>query len=178
MLNTFAKFLLVSTSLAPVLGAVAVNQFARHEHWTRWAGWLAAALLLVVLCWTMMRYAAKNAQRHGFHIKEFERNDQEVLAFLLAYLLPFVSAENMAFTGDWLTGAYILGIIFLVIAHAGAFHFNPVMGLLGYHFYAVKNRDGVSHLLISKDELRRTGKDVQTVRLAHGIYLHTGVADA
>jgi hypothetical protein len=84
----------------------------------------------------------------------------------------------MAFTGEWLTGAYILGIIFLVIAHAGAFHFNPVMGLLGYHFYAVKNGDGVSHLLISKDELRRTGKDVQTVRLAHGIYLHLGGADA
>ncbi|MDT8320787.1 MAG: hypothetical protein RQ826_09720 [Xanthomonadales bacterium] len=178
MLNTLAKFLLVSTSLAPVLGAVAVNQFARHEAWTRWGGWLIAALLLVVLCWTMLRYAAKNAQKHQLHIKEFERSDQEVLAFLLAYLLPFVSAENMAFTGEWLTGAYILGIIFLVIAHAGAFHFNPVMGLLGYHFYAVKNGDGVSQLLISKSELRRPGNDVQTVQLAHHIYLHTGGPDA
>ena len=178
MLNAFAKFLLVSTSLAPVLGAVAVNQLARHEPWTRWGGWLIAAVLLVVLCWAMLRYAAMNAQKHQFHIKEFERNDQEVLAFLLAYLLPFVSSENMAFTGEWLTGAYILGIISLVIAHAGAFHFNPVMGLLGYHFYAVKNGDGVSQLLISRAELRRPGKDVQTVRLAYHIYLHTGGADA
>ena len=178
MLNTFAKFLLVSTSLAPVLGAVAVNQLARHEPWTRWAGWLLAALVLVVLCWAMLRYSAKNAQKHQFHFKEFERNDQEVLAFLLAYLLPFVSAENMAFTGQWLTGAYILAIIFLVIAHAGAFHFNPVMGLLGYHFYAVKNADGVSQLLISRAELRRPGKETQTVRLAHHIYLHTGDEDA
>lgn len=178
MLNRFAKFLLVSTSLAPVLGAVAVNQFAHNEHWTRWGAWLGTAVLLVFLCWAMLRYAAKNSQTHRFHIKEFERNDKEVLAFLLAYLLPFVSAENMAFTGEPLTGAYILGVIFLVFAHAGAFHFNPVMGLLGYHFYAVKNGDGVSHLLISKDELRRGGKDLQTVRLAHGIYLHTGGADA
>jgi hypothetical protein len=108
----------------------------------------------------------------------FERNDQEILAFLLAYLLPFVSAENMAFTGEWLTGVYIFAIIFLVIAHAGAFHFNPVMGLLGYHFYAVKNADGVSLVLISKNELRRPGRDVQTVRLAHHIYLHIGDADA
>jgi hypothetical protein len=52
------------------------------------------------------------------------------------------------------------------------------MGLLGYHFYSVKNGDGVSQLLISKAELRRPGKDVQTVRLAHGINLHTGVSDA
>jgi MFS family permease len=178
MLNKIAKFLLVSTSLAPALGAVAVNQFSHHEDWSRWGGWLTAALLLVVLCWAMLRYASANAQKHLFHIKEFERNDKEVLAFLLAYLLPFVSAKNMAFTGDPLTGAYILGTIFLVFAHASAFHFNPVMGLLGYHFYEVKNGDGVSHLLISKDELRRTGRDVQTVRLAHGIYLHTGSSDA
>ncbi|MEY6431180.1 hypothetical protein ABC977_02025 [Thioalkalicoccus limnaeus] len=82
-----------------------------------------------------------------------------------------------AVAGDWLTGAYVLAIIFLVIAHAGAFHFNPVMGLLGYHFYAVKNGDGVSHLLISRIELRRPGRDVTTVRLAHGIYLHTGGTD-
>lgn len=177
MLNTFAKFLLVSTSLAPVLGAVAVNQIAHRESWLSWGSWLAAALLLVFLCWAMLRYAATNAQKHDFQIKEFERNDKEVLAFLLAYLLPFVSQENMAFTGEWLTGAYVLGIIFLVIAHAGAFHFNPVMGLLGYHFYGVKNTEGVSRLLISKNELRRSGMELRTVRLAHGIYLDTGVKD-
>jgi len=174
MLNTVARLLLVSTSLAPVLGAVAVSQYAHGEPWLRWSAWLVAALMLVFLCWAMLRYAAHNAQKHVFHIKEFERNDKEVLAFLLAYLLPFISKGNMNFTGEWLIGAYVLGIIFLVIAHAGAFHFNPVMGLLGYHFYSVKNNDGVSHLLISKDELRRPGADVRTVRLAHGIYLHTG----
>lgn len=178
MLNAFARFLLVSTSLSPLLGAVAVNQFARGEAATRWGAWLIVALLLVFLCWALLRYAAKNGQQHDFHIKEFERNDKEVLAFLVTYLLPFLSTEKMGFAGDWLTGAYVLAIIFLVITHAGAFHFNPVMGLLGYHFYAVKNGDGVSHLLISKNELSRPKQDVPTVRLAHGIYLHTGGADA
>ncbi len=33
MLNRFAKFLLVATSLSPVLGAVAVNQFALGRPW-------------------------------------------------------------------------------------------------------------------------------------------------
>lgn len=177
MLNTFAKFLLVSTSLAPVLGAVAVNQIAHHKPWLSWGSWLVAALLLVFLCWAMLHYAANNAQKHDFKVKAFEQNDKEVLAFLLAYLLPFISKENMAFTGEWLTGAYVLGIIFLVIAHAGAFHFNPVMGLLGYHFYGVKGENGVSHLLISKNELRRPGMTLRTVRLAHGIYLDTGDTD-
>lgn len=126
----------------------------------------------------MLRYAATNVQKQPYKIQAFERTDQEVLSFLLAYLLPFVSSENMAFTEEWLTGAYILGVIFLVIAHAGAFHFNPVMGLLCYHFYAVRNQEGVAHLLISKAELRRPGEEVDTVRLASNIYLHVGGANA
>jgi MFS family permease len=70
LLNTFAKFLLVSTSLAPILGAVAINQFARDEPWSRWVWWLIAGLVLVIFCWAMLRYAAKNAQKHLFHIKD------------------------------------------------------------------------------------------------------------
>lgn len=177
MLNTFATLLLVSTSLAPILGAVAVNEFARHEPWAA-SGWVLAALVLIFLCWFMLRYAAKNAQVQPFHIKEFERSDQEVLAFLLAYLLPFISNDNLTFTGSWLTGGYILLVIFLVVAHAGALHFNPVMGLFGFHFYAVKNGDGVSHVLISKIELRRPSRDIEAVRLTNHVYLQVGGSDA
>lgn len=178
MLNSFAKFLLVATSLSPLLGAVAVNQAARGEPRIKWGAWITMAILLVLLCWALLRYASKSSQLHDFHVKEFERNDTEVLAFLVTYLLPFLSTEKLGFTGDWLTGAYVLGIIFVVIAHAGAFHFNPVMALLGYHFYAVKNADGMAHLLISKTELRRPGKNMRAVRLANNIYLHVEPEDA
>ena len=178
MLNTFAKFLLVSTSLAPLLGAVAINQLSRGESVMHWGAWWAVASLLVFLCWALLRYAEKKAQKHVLRIKGFEQDDKEVLAFLVTYLLPFLSTEKMGFAGDWLTGTYVLLIILLVISHAGAFHFNPVMGLLGYHFYAVKGEAGTSLLLISKAELRRVGVEVQTVRLAHNIYLNIGVKDA
>lgn len=178
MLNRFAKFLLVATSLSPVLGAVAVNQIAIGKYWQSWLPWLVAALLLVFICWLLLRYAAKNAQKQILQIEKFESNDKEVLPFLLTYLLPFISSKNMAFEGQWLTGTYILAIIFVVIAHAGALHFNPVMGLLGYHFYGVKNSDDVSLLLISRVELLRPSKEVKTVRLAHNIYLHIGDVDA
>lgn len=171
MLNTFAKLLLVSTSLAPILGAVGVNQISRGLVWSSWWGWFAAAGLLVFLCWAMLRFALQICQKQSVRVEEFERSDKEVLAFLLAYLLPFISGENLAFTENWLTGAYILALIFLVVANAGVIHFNPVMGLLGYHFYLVRDSGGQSCLLISKVDLRRVGQDIQTVRLAQNIYL-------
>ena len=179
MLNFFAKSLLVSTSLSPVLGGVAVSQFERGQPWTSWIWWLAVAILLVAFCWALLRYAEKNAQKQLFCIKEFERKDQEMLAFLFIYLLPFVRSEDSTFASEWLTSMYVLVIIIVAIAHAGAFHFNPVMYFFfGYRFYAVKNSHGVSNLLISKKELRRPGKNVQTVGLAWDVYLYTGDSDA
>lgn len=171
MLNFIAKCLLVLTSLSPVLGVVAINQFAHDKPWTSWSKWLVGAFLLMTLCWALLRYAKKNAQKHLFCIEEFDRRDQEMLIFLFAYLLPFVRSETVAFASEWLTSIFILGIIILVIVRIGAFHFNPVMRLLGYRFYAVKNREGISNLLISKTDLRKSGQEVRTVRLASDVYL-------
>jgi hypothetical protein len=178
MLNKFAKVLLVSSSLSPVLGTVAVNQLALGKPLWSWLPWVVMALLLVFICWGLLRYAERNAQKHKLKVEQFEDNDKEVLAFLLAYLLPLVSVKDTVAEIHWLTGAYVLVIILLVFTHARAFHFNPVMGLLGYHFYSLKNGDGISLLLISRSELRRSGRELDTVRLAHNIYLHTGDADA
>jgi hypothetical protein len=178
MLNRLAKFLLISTSLSPVLGAVAVNQYSLDKPPSGWVPWLVAALLLIFICWGLLRYAARAAQKHTLKITQFEDKDKEVLAFLLAYLLPFAAAKDMLADVHWVTTVYVFAIIFLVFTHARAFHFNPMMGLLGYHFYSLKDGDGVSVLLISNTELRRAGGEVQTVRLAHDIYLQIGGTDA
>ncbi len=178
MLNKFAKFLLVMSSLSPMLGAVAVNQFALGKPWCGWLPWVVIALLLVFICWGLLHYAAKNAQKHKLKVEQFEDNDKEVLAFLLAYLLPLVSVKDTVAEIHWLTGTYVLVIILLVFTHARAFHFNPVMGLLGYHFYSLKSGDGLSLLLISRSEIKRSGKELDTVCLARNIYLHTGAVDA
>lgn len=177
MLNFFAKCLLVLTSLSPVLVANAINQFERGEPWISYIWWLIVALVLVLFCWGLLRYAANKAEKYEFHIKEIERNDQELLAFLLVYLLPFVTSENLSFASQILTSVYVFSIIVIAIAYAGAFHFNPVMRMFGYRFYAVKNHYGVSTLLISKTDLRRPDTKLLTVRLAWDVHLHVGDSD-
>ena len=177
-MNKFAKYLLVSTALSPILGAIAINQYARGEPWREWAAWLSVALVLVLVCWIMMSYVARSMQKQIVRITQFERNDHEMLAFLIAYLFPFLSSKNFLFTDHWLTGVYILVVLCVVLAHAGALHFNPVMGLLGYHFMGVKDDHDVSRVLISKQEMTGSGREVHTVRLGHNIYLHVGADDA
>lgn len=174
MLNRFAKFLLISTALSPILGAVAVNQYSYGKPMVVWAPWIVVAGLLVVICWGLLRYSSRNAQAHQLKLVKFEANDKDVLAFLLAYLLPFVSGKDVLVEMHWEVCAYVLVLILLVFTHARAYHFNPVMGLLGYHFYSLKDGDEAAVLLISRAELRKTGVELKTVRLAHNIYLHIG----
>ena len=178
MLNSIAKCLLVSTSLSPVLGAMAVSQCASGKAWTTWIWWLVGTLFLLFLCRAMLRYAEKNIQKNTLVIQAFERKDQEALTFLFIYLLPFLRPSGSTFASEWLTTGYILVIIILAIAHVGAFHFNPAMRLFGYRFYAVKTKHGVHNLLISKKNLRRPGQEVETVGLDWNVYLHTGDSDA
>ncbi len=172
MFNFFAKFFLISTSLAPVLGAIAINQYLDNGAWGTWVPWISVAILLIISCWLLLTYAEKEMQTVEVTITEFEENDKEVLAFLIAYLLPFLTMKESAIEGNIIMGIYILFIIFISLSHANMFHFNPIMGFFGYRFYKVKSADGISKTLISKKELTRLGVKLQTVQLSTHIYLH------
>lgn len=168
-MNRLAKFLLIATSLSPLLGAVAVNKWANGE--ADWFWWLLATVGLAFCCWGVLVSLSRSLSKNTITPAEFESQDKEVLAFLLTYLLPFISSDKLSFTGEWFTGAYIIAIILFSLMHADAFHFNPVMSAFGYHFYSVKCADGLSYLLITKDPIRRPGQPLNTVALAHNIKL-------
>lgn len=173
MLSVTARFLLVSTALSPVLAAVAIQSIADNQSWRTWIWWVIVALCLVILCWLLLRYAASNVQKDSVTIESVERHDREMLAFLFVYLLPFVRSDDGPYEGTWITLLFVFCIIVLAIVHAGALHFNPVMSLLRYRFYSIRDDQGVSSLLIMKERLARPGNPVQVVQLARDVYLRT-----
>ena len=195
MLNDGAKFILSLTSLAPVLGALFVNRLDQGEPWKNglyylivaflrepWKNgfhYLIVAFLLFILCWLFLdKYASKELEIEPLYIKEFDRRDLEMLTFLLIYLLPFIQSDDPMFARGWFTNTYIIVIVTLVFVDVGAFQFNPMMRLIGYRFYIVKNQKGVSYLLISKQVLRTPGIEIPVVPISHDVYLHTENIDA
>jgi hypothetical protein len=153
---------------------VAINQISRRAPAVGWLPWLVAGLLLFALCLMMLQLAGRNGTRLTLEFKSIEPNDKEVLAFLLAYMLPLISSESMAFRGDALTSVYILLLILVAFTHAGALHFNPLMGLCGYHFYTARNEAGAPVLLISRKRFDKANVEVSTVNMAPGIYMEVG----
>ena len=175
-MNLFAKSLLVLTSLSPAFFVMGVNQFERCK-WLFGAIWMGLTLVLIGICWGLLKYLAKNGSKGPLYIKEFESKDQEILTYLFIYLLPFIQSNNPTFASQWITSICSLAIIIIFIAHVGAFHYNPVMRLFGYRFYAIKNAHGVSNLLISNKNIPRPDKKLQTVKLARNVYLYTEDTD-
>lgn len=171
MLNWFAKIVLISSAMSPILGAVAVSLLASKGWRLQGLIWLAIAAMLIGLCLIVLWQASTRGELHTVQIAEYESNDKEVLAFLLAYCLPLISSENLAFKSTWIPGAYFLAITFLAVLHSKSLHFNPMMGLFGYHFYGIKDDNGVSQILITRVELRQNRQKIKVVMLADHIYL-------
>lgn len=172
MLNKFAKLLLVLTSLAPIALTIGVNRWSQHADWVSGTIFVGVGFVLVALCLGILSYAKHNGQTQRVHIASFERDNRSVIDFLVVYLLPLINTKDIGYDGDIVTSAFVVALIVIVFMHKGAFEFNPVLGLCGYHFYTVQIDDGFSSVLISCKELPRRKTELQTVELAPGLYLH------
>lgn len=103
-----------------------------------------------------------------------EAADDENVAFLVLYAMPlFTSQFNTLDWKLWLP----LGAMFVIIAMTGyCFHFNPLLNLLGWHFYRVTSPDGVTFILITRKHLRTISKDLPVVQLTEYVLVDRGVS--
>lgn len=171
MLNLLAKILLAATSLSPILGAAAVRDVGRGEPLKAWIWYVAAAVFLILLCHIMLHAMACRAQQFGFLVERVKRQDHAIVGFLFAYMLPLLLSDAGGVVGGWWTSIYAIVVLLWALIHARAFHFNPVMARLGYHFYSVTDTRGYETLLIAKTAGLKSGTPLTVVKLAEGVVL-------
>lgn len=168
-MNKLGKLVLMATSLTPILGAFAVNYFA-HQDWWKGGICLGFAFLLALICWGVILRCRRILAEEPLVTKKVKTADKEVVTFLLVYLLPLFT-KDLIFTGNWLTPIYIVMVIALCVYHSNAFSFNPLLSIVGYHFYEVENENGMNYLLISTKTIHRHDNMLRVRQLADYIYL-------
>ncbi|MGY2872852.1 hypothetical protein ACVW00_000042 [Marmoricola sp. URHA0025 HA25] len=155
------RFRLILSAYAPMLLMFAVRLVGDHP---RLALLLAAiALGSVVSLFAMVR--ARNAlSADPFVLSSVKDESSQVPAFLLSYLLPFVTADVNKPSDLVVVGIFLALIVTLALG-TDLVLVNPFLLLLGLHLYDVETSGGTRTLLLSHVE-PRTGDTIQALPFA------------
>lgn len=171
MLNWLAKLLLTSTAIAPVLLTYGWVAYQADKRWEAIV-LLGICIALVLVCLGMIGYSKKHLERVKFSAITVEAADRENMGFLLLYLLPLFTAQFT--TLNWQVWIPAIFIFAAVVATGYSYHFNPLLGLMGWHFYKVSTKEGVTYVLITKKQLRNTTETIEVGQLTEYIVLDLG----
>ncbi len=175
MINKLVKISLVATSLAPILltlwfieisnswqESVSIySNLKMHCFVGKW--YLLAAALATILCWLLIALSQKKLERVPVKILSIKTVDNEIVGFLLVYMLPLIYQPTPNFSISIFI--FVSLLFFIVIYNSNLYHFNPILSVLGYHFYEVSIDGGITYVLITKKTITNCKTIDTTVQL-------------
>lgn len=181
MLNKAAKLTLVATSLAPICLTLWFVEFSQawdsktsmsdnlFANWQVGGGYLLATLFMSVLCFLLVWLSGHNLERLPVKIKAVKTVDKEIVGFLLVYLLPLINQTTNTISLPVLI--FIAVIFFFIVQNSHAYHFNPLLGFFGYHFYEVTIEGDITYVLITRQNIADCKSIGQVVQLTEYMIL-------
>jgi len=168
VLGRVFRMLFALTAIAPLSVSLAYVYAARENN-IRLA--IIAALACVALggaAYWIIAEAGKRLEKLPISIKKARSADKEVIGFFVAYALPLVfRGEASIDLGAWMVAAAML---LFVLWTTHSLQVNPVLGLVGFHFYEVETADGITYLMITRRKISNVLTVESVVQLSeHGI---------
>lgn len=156
MLGKLLRILLALTAIAPLSVSLAYV-FASQGNVLWSAGAVLCCIVLGGVALLIIRLAGNRLEQLPIVVQKAKSADKEVIGFFVAYALPLVFRGPAAPDLEgWLVAAAML---LFVLWSTHAIQVNPVLGVMGYHFYEVEAKGGVTYLMIT----RRTISNVMSV---------------
>jgi hypothetical protein len=131
-LSRIAQVFLAATALAPVLLVWAAASYQTSRAYA--AAAVVVAVLLVVICVGLLALAKRELQTDPLVMAKAVRMDKDAVGFLIAYALPLVLSDDATQLPALAVFVVIVG---LLLVQLQILHVNPLLGVLGFHFYEV-----------------------------------------
>jgi len=171
MFSRFAKCLLILSALAPIGLVYAWLAFSESDY-RLCASLILACLSLVGICLYLLVLARTRLEEFPLTLKSVEAADRENIAFMLLYLSPLFASHIDRLNLNLLIPT--LSIFALLTATGYNYHFNPLLGLAGWHFYKVSSVEGVTYVLVTRRQLRNTKQIERVGQLTDYILIDLG----
>jgi hypothetical protein len=169
--NRIAKFMLIISAIAPIGFVYGWVAFTEQYYWK--AGIIVlVSMTLVAACLVLLTAAKKNLERFPFEPCTIEAADRENIAFMLLYLSPLFTSQFGAINLNVFIPTLL---IFAMMTSTGYnYHVNPLLGLLGWHFYKVSSKEHVTYVLVTKKQLRNATQIENVGQLTEYILIDLG----
>lgn len=168
MLSAIARIMLTASAIAPIAFTYAWVAYTQDEKTVAGVALLSGAIA-VALCITVLRSAQKNLERMSFKPKSIEAADRENIGFMVLYLLPlFTDKINTLNWALWIPTVLVFSVI---TAFGYSYHFNPLLGIIGWHFYKVESDEGVTYVVITRKHLRAASQVLTVGQLTEYILI-------
>jgi hypothetical protein len=169
-MTALAQLLLVLTCLAPIAavyaGVLAGNATTRGTAWC----WVALVVFLVTGCLLLLWWVRRRIPPVPLLIANVATKEAEPLAFLVAYALPLATSPDK---GSPTGIAVFAAVMALVLWQQQIFHVNPLLAMLGFHFFSATSNAGASVLVVSRSRVLGSGV-LSVVRLSDYLWLDSG----
>ena len=90
---------------------------------------------LTIICGLVIEEAKRQLGKTAFSVIAVKSVDTEIVGFVLVYLLPLINSTGLSVNFPVLL--FVLALFLIVVWTTNAYHFNPLLGLFGFHFYEV-----------------------------------------
>lgn len=167
MFNQLIKVLLSITALAPILLTYSFVLYLEKNSNKLIFILVIITIILILLCYSLLYFAKRKLEKIRFQPKTIKSADSNIISFIIAYLIPFISLNSSVIDLKVLT--FVTFIILITIFRTHGYHINPLLSVVNYHFYEVTTNNGITYILISKKTLR----NVSSVKLVTEISEYT-----
>lgn len=169
MLSKIAKLSLVSTTLAPIFLTLWFIDFSKNWRLTDGLSFLVIAISLSIICWCLLKLSSQRLEKIPVKISAVKTADKEIVGFILVYLLPLINKTSVTVN---ITVLVFVSILFFVIVFtSNAYHFNPLIGFFGYHFYEIMVDGGITYILITRKNISNCKSIHQVVQISEYMIL-------
>jgi hypothetical protein len=174
MLSKLLKTYLILTSLAPL--CISVSYIFYEKYGLSISDFIPLAIMIIV-GWSslyILRFAASSFELFNeITIAKIKSIDKEVIGFLIAYSLPLLllNVNNIKIHTLFFIIVVFILIFGLVIWGTHSFQVNPLLGIFGFHFYEIETENGITLMLITKEEIIKAKHIKQIVKLTEDVIL-------
>lgn len=171
------RFLLVSSSISPIILIFGINSFEQPGHPIKYLVYCSFIFaFLFGACIIMLACFASLKKPEYISFIRVDRQDKDILAYLLLFLLPIIRGSSFMISEQPLTTIACMVIIIKMMMYVGMYHINPVLSFFRFRIYKVERANSYGILIARTKKpfyYNEISLNVVTISDDFGIYLHT-----